>query len=166
MRTEVTATETVSGLNNWKLKLRREADGVTVLRAVTCDTEAALPETLLGLPVTRLAERCLAPDAREPEGDWEALRICGGPETGDWNNRRIRLLSLPRSLRHIDSYAMMNLRALEELRFYDGLLSAGSCTFMNCRWATEKCVCGTARRLFASFESPPFTIRPRMSTHL
>ena len=127
------ATETVSGLNNWKLKLRREADGVTVLRAVTCDTEAALPETLLGLPVTRLAERCLAPDAREPEGDWEALRICGGPETGDWNNRRIRLLSLPRSLRHIDSYAMMNLRALEELRFYDGLLSAGSCTFMNCR---------------------------------
>ena len=88
---------------------------------------------LLGLPVTRLGDRCLAPDARELEGDFEELRILGGPEAGEWNNRRIQRLSLPKSLLHIDSYAMMNLRAMEELRLFDTLRSTGSCTFMNCR---------------------------------
>ena len=121
------------GGNNWKLKLRREADGIVLLRAVTCDEDAALPEVLFGLPVVRLGERCLAPEAREPEGPFEELRILGGPETGAWNNRAIRRLSLPSSLVHIDSFALMNLRSMEELHLYDGLRSTGSCTFMNCR---------------------------------
>ena len=46
--------ETISGINNWKLVVRREAEGVTILRAVTCDAKAALPDTLFGLPVTVL----------------------------------------------------------------------------------------------------------------
>ena len=46
--------ETMAGANNWKLTVRREAAGVTVLRAATCDTRAALPDTLWGLPVTAL----------------------------------------------------------------------------------------------------------------
>ena len=115
------------------MKLRREEDGVTILRAVTCDTDVSLPETLLGLPVTRVGDRCLAPDARELTGEFEEVRILGGPESGEWNNRRIRRLSLPRTLKHIDSYAMMNLRAMEELQLYDDLRSTGTCTFMNCR---------------------------------
>ena len=106
---------------------------MAILRAVTCDTDVSLPETLLGLPVTRIGDRCLAPDARELTGEFEEVRILGGPETGEWNNRRIRRLSLPRTLLHIDSYAMMNLRAMEELRLYDDLRSTGTCTFMNCR---------------------------------
>ena len=130
---EAAGIETVSGLNNWKLKLRREEDGLVLLRAVTCDEDAALPETLFGLPLTRIGDRCLAPDAREPEGEYEEVRVLGAPEAGEWNNRRIRRLSLPRTLRHIDSYAMMNLRAMEELRLFDTLRSTGSCTFMNCR---------------------------------
>ena len=36
--------ETVSGVNNWKLVIRREAAEITLLRAVTCDQRAALPE--------------------------------------------------------------------------------------------------------------------------
>ena len=130
---EAAGIETVSGLNNWKLKIRREEDGIVLLRAVTCDTDVSLPETLLGLPVTRVGDRCLAPDARELAGEFEEVRVLGGPETGEWNNRRIRRLSLPRTLKHIDSYAMMNLRAMEELRLYDALRSTGTCTFMNCR---------------------------------
>ncbi len=127
------ATETVRGRNNWKLKLRRETDGIVLLRALTCDEDVSLPESLFGLPVTRLGERCLAPDARKPEEEYEEVRVLGGPEAGEWNNRRIRRLSLPRTLVHIDSFALMNLRAMEELHLYDGLRSTGSCTFMNCR---------------------------------
>ena len=44
--------ETVSGVNNWKLVVRQEAAGIAVLWAATCDARAALPEELLGLPVT------------------------------------------------------------------------------------------------------------------
>lgn len=80
-----------------------------------------------------MGDRCLAPDARELAGEFEEVRILGGPEAGEWNNRRIRRLTLPRTLLHIDSYAMMNLRAMEELRLYDALRSTGTCTFMNCR---------------------------------
>ena len=36
--------EQISGVNNWKLVIRREAAGVTILRAETCDRKAALPE--------------------------------------------------------------------------------------------------------------------------
>ena len=53
--------EQISGVNNWKLVIRREAAGVTILRAETCDRKAALPEELLGLPVTALGHHALTP---------------------------------------------------------------------------------------------------------
>ena len=46
--------ETIPGSGNWRLTLRREAEGVTILRAATCDRRAVLPDTLFGLPVTAL----------------------------------------------------------------------------------------------------------------
>ena len=38
--------ERVSGVSNWKLRVRREAEGITILQAATCDTAASLPDTL------------------------------------------------------------------------------------------------------------------------
>ena len=46
--------ETVSGVSNWKLLIRREEWSVRILRGVTCDERAVLPEELFGLPVTEL----------------------------------------------------------------------------------------------------------------
>ena len=46
--------ETVSGVSNWKLVIRREERSVRILRGVTCDERAVLPEELFGLPVTEL----------------------------------------------------------------------------------------------------------------
>ena len=34
---EVSAVETIPGSGNWKLTIRREAAGITILRAATCD---------------------------------------------------------------------------------------------------------------------------------
>ena len=42
--------ETVSGLSNWKLVIRREPSSITILQAVTCDPRAVLPEELFDLP--------------------------------------------------------------------------------------------------------------------
>ena len=125
--------ESISGLTNWRLSVRRESDGVTILRALTCDQKAVLPDELFGLPVTALQDHALAAGAAPAEG--EELRILGGAESADWDNRNIKELTLPRALRQIGDYAFMNLRSMETLRFFDDLNSTGSGSFMNCQWA-------------------------------
>ena len=123
--------ETISGLTNWRLTVEREADSVTILRAVTCDQNAVLPDELFGLPVTQLSDRALAHGAAPAEG--EEVRIFGGAESEDWDNRNITALTLPRYLKITGDYAFMNLRSMEILRFSDGLQTFGSASFMNCR---------------------------------
>ena len=103
--------KTISGLTNWRLTVRRGDQGVTVLRALTCDGKAVLPDELFGLPVTALQDHALAAGAAPAEG--EELCILGGAESGDWDNRNITDLTLPRFLLQIGSYAFMNLRSLE-----------------------------------------------------
>ncbi len=123
--------ETISALTNWRLTVRREESGVTILRAVTCDKRAVLPEEIFGLPVTALHNRALAFGAAPLEG--EEVRTLGGAENEEWDNRNITELTLPQSLREIGDYCFMNLRSMETLRFYDGLQTTGSASFMNCR---------------------------------
>ena len=123
--------EMISALSNWRLRVRREAEGVTILRASTCDADAVLPDTLFGLPVTRLSDRCLAPGAAELPGE-ELRLVCGAPEA-DFDNRAIRRLTLPRGLDSIGDYAFLNLRSMETLCAFDTLQGVGGACFMNCR---------------------------------
>ena len=125
--------EQISGVNNWKLTVRREAAGVTVLRAATCDERAALPDTLLGLPVTALEDHALSPAAGEAAGE-EVLVTCGPlPAEPEWNNRRLRDLALPAGLLRVGDYAFLNSDHLETLRLHDGIQRWGGGTLMNCR---------------------------------
>ena len=125
--------ERISGVNNWKLTVRREAAGVTVLRAATCDERAALPDTLLGLPVTALEDHALSPAAGEAAGE-EVLVTCGPlPAEPEWNNRRLRDLALPAGLLRVGDYAFLNCDHLETLRLHDGIQRWGGGTLMNCR---------------------------------
>ena len=125
--------ETVSGVNNWKLVIRREAAEITLLRAVTCDERAALPEELFGLPVTALGDHALAPTAGEAEG--EAVQVTCGPVAADadWNNHGLRELTLPPSLRRVGDYAFLNCDRLKTLRLWDGVTFWGGGALMNCR---------------------------------
>lgn len=130
--------ETVSGASNWKLVLRREAGGVTILRAGTPDVRAVLPDRLLGLPVTALGDRALAPERQEetalPSGAETVLVTCGLPENeADWNNRRLRDLALPETLESMGNYALLNCSALKTLRMYDSVARWGGGALMNCR---------------------------------
>lgn len=128
--------ETVSGVSNWRLVFRREAEGVTILRAGTPDVRAALPERLFGLPVTALGDRALAPErqaeAALPPGAEAVLVTCGPPE-GEWDNRRLRDLTLPESLEAVGNYALLNCSALKTLRMADGVTRWGGGALMNCR---------------------------------
>ena len=123
--------ETISGISNWRLVVRREGAGVTILHAVTCDRQAALPEELFGLPVTALGPRALAVNRTAPAGE-EVLITCGRPGE-EWSNAELRELTLPASLRRIGDYAFLNCAKLKTLRFHDGIAFWGGSCFMNCR---------------------------------
>lgn len=125
--------ESVSGINNWKLTVRREAAGVTVLRAVTCDERAALPEKLWGLPVTALGDHALAPNAPAVPG--EMVQVTCGPLPGEdgWDNHGLKELTLPRYLERVGDYALLNCDGLERLWLWDDVRFWGGGALMNCR---------------------------------
>ena len=122
--------ETVSGASNWKLTLRRAADHIEILRAETCDVRAVLPDELFGLPVTVLGDHALAPGAKPVEGEY--LRILCGRE-GEWNNRQLQELTLPRYLTDVDNYAFYGCRSLQTLCLHDRADRWGGYCLMNCR---------------------------------
>ena len=130
--------ETVSGAGNWRLVFRREKGGAVILRAGTPDARAVLPERLFDLPVTALGDRALAPERQEdqplPTGAEVLLVTCGVPEReADWNNRRLRDLTLPETLEALGDYALLNCSALKTLRMCDGISRWGGGVLMNCR---------------------------------
>ena len=128
---EETGVTTISGTNNWRLTVRREDASVTILRAVTCDACAALPDTLFSLPVTALSDHALAPNAANIAGE-EVCITCGVPQ-GEWDNRSLRELTLPEMLASVGDYALFNCRSLETLHLHDGVSHWGGGVLMNCR---------------------------------
>ena len=127
--------ENIAGLSNWKLTLRREQDHIVVLRAVTCDQKAALPDELWGLPITVLGDHALAPNARPLEGE-EICLTCGRP-TGEWDNRNLTDLTLPAHLTDVEDYALYGCRGLRTLRLFDRVDRWGGGCLMNCRELRE-----------------------------
>ena len=123
--------EVISGSSNWRLVIRRESAGVTILHAVTCDETASLPGELFGLPVTALGPRALAVGRAAPAGE-EVLITCG-PAEGEWTNANLRELTLPPSLKRVGDYAFLNCAHLRTLRLHDNIAFWGGSAFMNCR---------------------------------
>ena len=124
--------EQISGVNNWKLVIRREAAGVVILWAATCDVQAALPDTLFGLPVTALGHHALTPGRPMPEGE-EILVTCGPASGEDWDNSALTDLTLPDSLERVGDYGFFNCRTLKTLRLRDTVRYWGGGALMNCR---------------------------------
>lgn len=125
--------ESISGVNNWKLVIRREGTGVTILWAATCDCRAALPEELFGLPVTALGDHALTPGRQMPAGE-EVLVTCGpAGEDAAWDNGCLEDLRLPESLTRVADYAFFNCRKLKTLRLRDTAGRWGGGALMNCR---------------------------------
>lgn len=122
--------KTVSGISNWILTYKEDGDEIAVLRALTCDTAAVLPETVSGKKITRLASRALAVSDYDPSGD--TIRITCGNAKNSFDNRSLRELTLPASLKACGNYTFSNCRKLETLRITDSIESIGAGSFMNC----------------------------------
>ena len=109
----------------------RSESGVCILRAKTCDEKAVLPDELFGLPVTAIADRALAPGAAPLAGE-EVTVVCGQAE-GEFDNRNIKELTLPRELKSVGQYAFMNCREMHTLHICDGIAEFAASALMNCR---------------------------------
>ena len=60
------------------------------------------------------------------------LVTCGRSE-GDWDNRRLRELTLPEHLETVGDYALLNCAVLKTLRMCDEISHLGGGALMNCR---------------------------------
>lgn len=123
--------EQISGISNWKLIIRREETGITLLRAATCDIRASLPDSLFGLPVTALGDHALCPASAPVEGE-EVQITCGLPD-GDFDNCRLQELVLPAGLSRVGDYAFLNCRKLTTLHLHDRIAVWGGGVLMNCQ---------------------------------
>ncbi len=90
--------EKIYGVSNWQLTIRRAEDHVEILRAVTCDAKAILPDTLFDLPVTVLGSYALSPMAKPIVG--EEIHVSSGGD-GEWSNRTLQELTLPSTLTEV-----------------------------------------------------------------
>ena len=124
--------EEIQGESDLLLTVKRKADGIVILRALSADKTAVLPETLWGLPVTELEHHAFAPDRAAPEG--ETVRIACGPMPAEQpDNSRLEDVTLPKTLRRIGNYAFYHCTALKTLRMHDSVTDWGGLLFMNCR---------------------------------
>ena len=121
---------TVSGTGNWILTIEEKGDEITVLRALTCDADAELPETVFGKSITRLSNSALAVKDFDPEG--EKVRITCGKPDGEFDNRSLGRLTLPATLKSCGNYTFAGCRKLETLRVTDSIEVIGAGSFMNC----------------------------------
>lgn len=122
--------EVFSGASNWRLTIRRDQEGITLLRAQTCDRRAVLPETLFDLPVVALGSRALS-GGRTEAG--EEVRLTHGTGEGEWDNHALEELTLPSTLRRVEDYAFLNCRNLRRITMDDSVRIWGSGALMNCR---------------------------------
>lgn len=59
---------TLPGISPWRLRIRRETDGIAILQAKTYVQQAVLPDTLFGQPVIRLGNRQSVPTTGKQTG--------------------------------------------------------------------------------------------------
>lgn len=129
---EVMGVEMIRGESELLLTVRRTEDGIVILRALSADKTAVLPETLWDLPVTALEHHAFAPNRSAPEG--ETVRIACGPVPAEQpDNSRLEDVALPPTLRRIGDYAFYHCTALKTLRMHDSVTDWGGLIFMNCR---------------------------------
>lgn len=67
---------TLPGISPWRLRIRRETDGIAILQAKTYVQQAVLPDTLFGQPVIRLGNRAIS--AHDWEADGESVTLACG----------------------------------------------------------------------------------------
>ena len=111
-----------SDFSNWKIAYKKENEEVTIIRALSCDRTAVVPEQIDGLPVAAVSSRAFSPFAPDiPENAlWINLGVM--PEdTEDLDNHQIEKLVLPCTLKNVGNAAFIYMASLDTIVFDDCL---------------------------------------------
>lgn len=120
----------IPGISNWEMKIEKNDEKIAILSASTGDKKAILPDEIEGVTVTAIKDRALAPGVACQQG--ESLMLTYGSHREEPDNRKIESLTLPKELKTLGSYALMNCRNLKTICFYDKIEYIGVSPFMNC----------------------------------
>mgnify|MGYP000590301704 FL=1 len=122
---------TLPGISPWRLRIRRETDGIAILQAKTYVQQAVLPDTLFGQPVIRLGNRAIS--AHDWEADGESVTLaCGSvPSDAKWDNRALCSLVLPDTLTEVGDYALQGC-SLTSIELHDRPIRWGACILLGC----------------------------------
>lgn len=123
---------TLPGISPWRLRIRRETDGIAILQAKTYVQQAVLPDTLFGQPVIRLGNRAIS--AHDWEADGESVTLaCGNvPSDAKWDNRALCSLVLPDTLTEVGDYALQGCSSLTSIELHDRPIRWGACILLGC----------------------------------
>lgn len=123
---------TLPGISPWRLRIRRETDGIAILQAKTYVQQAVLPDTLFGQPVIRLGNRAIS--AHDWEADGESVTLaCGSvPSDAKWDNRALCSLVLPDTLTEVGDYALQGCSSLTSIELHDRPIRWGACILLGC----------------------------------
>ena len=123
---------TLPGISPWRLRIRRETDGIAILQAKTYVQQAVLPDTLFGQPVIRLGNRAIS--AHDWEADGESVTLaCGSvPSDAKWDNRSLCSLVLPDTLTEVGDYALQGCSSLTSIELHDRPIRWGACILLGC----------------------------------
>ena len=125
---------TIEGENELVLTCAETADGVAVLRCETQDSEVRLPDAIDGAPVVQLGAYALSERVpRLAGGETFTVRVTCGGAAPVHDANAIRAVTLPASLRAVESYAFFNCRRLERLELTGAVRGFGGGALMNCR---------------------------------
>ena len=120
--------EIIRGESELLLTIRRKEDGVVILRALSADKTAVLPEEIFGLPVTELEHHAFAPN--RPDTGGEVVRIACGPAPAEApDNSRLTDVTLPASLTVVKKNAFGECKKLIEVRYQGDEASWGKIKF-------------------------------------
>ncbi len=120
----------INGVSNLRLTVKQEKGGITILRVLSCDRNIEIPDELLGLPVTSIGQHAFEPNFEAPAG--EEIQIIGIPTEEEVNNRKIESISLPASIRELNSFAFHNCFGLKKISLHDSIDYFGASIFLNC----------------------------------
>lgn len=125
----------IVGIGNWKIEYEIiNQNKIKIIKALTCDENVMVPNEINGYPVVALGDYALA--AKHTENSFfeneNSIEILGNGFIGEWNNKKIKSIVLPKSIESIGNYCFMGCFNLHSLEMQDGVLRWGHSVFMNC----------------------------------
>jgi len=123
--------KTLRGSCNLKVSYVKNSEGITIKRASSSDEEVFVPAEIEGIPVTQIGDYAFSAEGPLYE-EGEDILFLGKPDMGNFDNSKMKRISIPETVRSFGSYVFYNCYSLSFVELYDTFDSWGGSVFINC----------------------------------